>query len=185
MTNKLENLAKKISGLLVSKGYFFGRNLLVNYYLGSKSRGKLWGLRIHNKAKSLILGEFLLVNDDCSFFGAGVISIDSYTYIAPGCSFFTSSHNSDNMNEIISDVHIGKRCWLGAGVTVLPGVAVGDNCIVAACSVVTKDIPANTVVAGVPAKKIRARNISYPYRLPGGNFCLNEQGAIKLISGPS
>lgn len=52
-------------------------------------------------------------------------------------------------------VHIGRRVWLGANVTVLPGVSIGDGAIIAAGAVVTKDVPANTIAAGVPAKVVK------------------------------
>ena len=52
-------------------------------------------------------------------------------------------------------IHIGKNVWIGANATVLPGVTIGDNAVIAAAAVVTKDVPANVVVAGVPAKVIR------------------------------
>jgi acetyltransferase-like isoleucine patch superfamily enzyme len=52
-------------------------------------------------------------------------------------------------------IHIGKRVWLGANVTVLQGVTIGENAIVAAGAVVTKDVPANTIVGGVPAKILK------------------------------
>ncbi len=52
-------------------------------------------------------------------------------------------------------IHIGKRVWLGANVTILQGVTIGENAIVAAGAVVTKDVPANAIVGGVPAKVIK------------------------------
>ena len=53
------------------------------------------------------------------------------------------------------NIHLGKNVWLGANVTVLPGVTIGDGAIIAAGAVVTKDVPANMIVAGIPAKVIR------------------------------
>ena len=55
-------------------------------------------------------------------------------------------------------VHIGRNCWLGAGVIVLPGVTIGDNSVVGAGSVVTKDIPANVVAVGNPCRVLREIN---------------------------
>lgn len=53
-------------------------------------------------------------------------------------------------------VHIKQNAWIGAGATILPGISIGENAVVAAGAVVTKDVPANTVVAGIPAKVIKS-----------------------------
>ena len=59
-----------------------------------------------------------------------------------------------------SGIKIGKNCWIGAKVTVLDGVEIGDNCVVAAGAVITKNMPANAVIGGVPAKIIKMRTDS-------------------------
>ena len=61
----------------------------------------------------------------------------------------------DRQILICKPVHIGKNAWIGAGATILPGVTVGENAVVAAAAVVTKDVPANAIVGGNPAKLIK------------------------------
>jgi acetyltransferase-like isoleucine patch superfamily enzyme len=56
------------------------------------------------------------------------------------------------------DVRVGNNCWIGYGVCVLRGVTIGDNCVVGTSAVVTKDVPDNAVVAGVPARVVRMRD---------------------------
>ena len=70
----------------------------------------------------------------------------------------TLNHNADpekRANLIPAPIHIGNKVWLGANVTVLPGVTIGDGAIIAAGAVVTKDVPAGAVAAGVPARIIK------------------------------
>ena len=61
----------------------------------------------------------------------------------------------DRATMIPAPIHIGKRVWIGSNATILPGVTIGDGAIVAAGAVVTKDVPENTIVSGVPAKVMR------------------------------
>ncbi|WP_277602214.1 DapH/DapD/GlmU-related protein, partial [Georgenia faecalis] len=86
------------------------------------------------------------------------ITIGEGTLIGHGSTVVTVNHAVDPERRgdmIPAPVVIGRQVWLGARVTVVPGVTIGDGAIVAAGAVVTKDVPANAVVAGVPARLIR------------------------------
>ena len=91
---------------------------------------------------------------------------DTHIYVGDGTMFgpnvviATAGHPilpqlRERVGQFNMPVHIGKNCWLGAGVIVLPGVSIGDNTVVGAGSVVTKDIPANVVAVGSPCRVLR------------------------------
>jgi len=108
--------------------------------------------------KNLTLGEGVFVNMGCRFQDTGGITIGARTLVGHGCTLTTLNHAADptrRADMIPAPVVIGRDVWLGAGVTVVPGVTIGDGAIVGAGAVVTKDVPADTVAAGVPAKVIR------------------------------
>lgn len=100
----------------------------------------------------------VFINKDCLFVDLGGIWIDEGVLIGPRVNLITVNHvekPTQRKNLITKSIHIHKHAWLGMGVTVLPGVTIGENAIVGAASVVTKDVAANTVVVGSPARKIR------------------------------
>ena len=108
--------------------------------------------------KNIKLGKNVFINSGCRFQDQGGITIDDGALIGHNAVLATLNHNPDpekRDNLLPASIHIGKKVWLGANVTVLPGVTVGDNAIVAAGAVVTKDVEANTVVGGVPAKVLK------------------------------
>lgn len=80
------------------------------------------------------------------------IHVGAYSYVARGVSILTH----DRTRGIYAHTRIGRNCFIGFQSIVLPGVCVGDNCIVAAGSIVTKDVPPNSIVAGNPASVIRS-----------------------------
>lgn len=103
-------------------------------------------------------GKNVFVNYGCGFMDRGGITIEDGVLIGPNVSLITENHSE--IPELRRHVYgrpivIKPKAWLGAGVTVLPGVTIGENAIVAAGAVVSKDVPDNTMVAGVPAKIIR------------------------------
>ena len=109
--------------------------------------------------KNLHLGMNVFINLGCRFQDTGGITIGDGTLIGHGSTLTTLNHAVDPARRADmspSPILIGRNVWLGAGVTVVPGVSIGDGAIVGAGSVVTKDVPADTIVAGVPARTIRA-----------------------------
>ncbi len=91
------------------------------------------------------------------------IYVGDYTMFGPNVVIATAGHPilpklRQQNYQYNMPVHIGKNCWLGAGVIVLPGVTIGDNVVIGAGSIVTKDIPSNVVAVGNPCKVLREVN---------------------------
>ena len=108
--------------------------------------------------KNTKLGKNVFINSCCRFQDNGGIEIGDKTMIGPNVTIVTVNHEINpetRINAIPKPVKIGKNVWIGAGCTILPGVIIGENSIIGAGSVVTKDVPANIVVAGNPAKLIK------------------------------
>lgn len=108
--------------------------------------------------KNLTLGRDVFINLGCRFQDTGGITIGDGTLIGHGSTLTTLDHGIDpdrRADMIPAPITIGSKVWLGASVTIVPGVTIGDGAIVGAGAVVTKDVPANAIVAGVPAKLIR------------------------------
>jgi acetyltransferase-like isoleucine patch superfamily enzyme len=109
--------------------------------------------------KNLSLGKGVFINIGCRVQDTGGITIGDGTLIGHGSTLTTLNHSVDPSRRgdmTPAPIVIGRHVWLGASVTVVPGVAIGDGAIVAAGAVVTQDVVANTIVGGVPAKLIRA-----------------------------
>ena len=117
--------------------------------------------------KNLTLGKDVFINIGCSFQDTGGITIGDGTLIGHNSTLTTLNHGVDpdrRADMTPASVVIGRKVWLGAGVTVVPGITIGDGAIVGAGAVVTKDVPANAIVAGVPAKLIRATGFDFTAR---------------------
>lgn len=107
---------------------------------------------------NITIGEGSYINFNCNFVDDGKIVIGRKVMFGPGVTIATVGHpiNPDMREYMYTDpVNIGDNCWIGAGVTICPGVSIGENTVIGAGSVVTKDIPANCVAAGNPCKPIR------------------------------
>ena len=108
--------------------------------------------------KNITVGKNVFINSGCRFQDQGGITIGDGTLIGHNVVLATLNHGiaPDERHDLFpAPIHIGKNVWIGANATVLPGVTIGDNAVIAAAAVVTKDVPANVVVSGVPAKVIR------------------------------
>lgn len=108
--------------------------------------------------KNITVGKNVFINSGCRFQDQGGITIGDGTLIGHNVVLATLNHgiSPDERHDLFpAPIHIGKNVWIGANATVLPGVTIGDNAVIAAAAVVTKDVSACTVVAGVPAKVIR------------------------------
>ncbi len=106
-----------------------------------------------NKVK---IGNNVFIMSGCLIMGFGSVIIDDDVMIAGGVRLITNNHDLENRKILTcKPVHIKKNCWIGAGATILRGITIGENSVVGAASVVTKDVPDNVIVAGNPAKIIR------------------------------
>ena len=111
-----------------------------------------------NYGKHTKIGKNVFINFDCVFLDLGSITIEDNVQIAPKVSLLTESHPlnpTERQSLIPKPIHIKKNAWIGANATILQGVTIGENAVVAAGSVVSKDVPDNVVVGGTPAKIIK------------------------------
>lgn len=108
--------------------------------------------------KNITVGKNVFINSGCKFQDHGGIYIDDGAFIGHNVVLATLNHSfnpNTRGNLKPSPIRIGKNVWIGSNATVVPGVKIGDGAIVAAGSVVTKDVPENVIVGGVPAKIIK------------------------------
>lgn len=102
------------------------------------------------------------INFGCTILDGGGVYIGCNTLIAPNVHIYTAGHPLDaderDKWEYCKPIRIGERCWIGGNVTICPGVTIGNRCVIGAGSVVTKDIPSDTLAVGNPARVIRKLN---------------------------
>ena len=108
--------------------------------------------------KNITIGKNVFINSGCRFQDQGGITIGDGALIGHNAVLATLNHGikpTDRSATYPDPIVIGKNVWIGANATVTPGATIGDNAIIAAGAVVAKDVPANTIVGGVPAKVIK------------------------------
>lgn len=109
---------------------------------------------------NIAIGDRTFINFDCVFLDCNRITIGDEVQLAPGVHIYTATHPIDAKQrrsgvEYALPVSIGDGAWLGGGAIVCPGVTIGENTVVGAGSVVTRDLPANVVAAGNPCRVMR------------------------------
>ena len=106
------------------------------------------------------VGENFYANHGLVILDAGGVTFGHDVFLAPSCGFHTSGHPIDHERrnqglEYAAPIVVGDNVWIGAGAQVMPGVTIGNNVVIGSGSIVTKDIPANSVAAGNPCRVIR------------------------------
>ncbi len=109
---------------------------------------------------NISIGNNFYTNRNCVILDGARVTFGDNVFIAPNCVFTTAGHpiDAEQRNaglEIALPITVGNNVWIGTNVSVLPGVTIGDNCVIGAGSVVNKDIPDNVVAAGNPCRVIR------------------------------
>ena len=119
-------------------------------------------MSFNNIGEYITIGNNVGIGSFACLGGAGGLSIGDDCIIGSYLSCHPENHNFLDTNQLIrlqgvtrKGISIGKNCWIGAKVTILDGVNIGDNCVIAAGAVITKSMPSNTVIGGVPAKVIK------------------------------
>ena len=134
-------------------------------YLEELFNRKLDGIRILTPficdfGNRVTFGKNVFINHSAILSASGGIEFEDGVSVAPGVRIATINHDFNNRHTIYTygKVTIKKNAWIGMNVTICPGVTIGKNSVVAAGAVVTKDVPDNAVVGGVPAKVIKILN---------------------------
>jgi maltose O-acetyltransferase len=109
---------------------------------------------------NITLGDQVYFNFNCTILDVAAVSIGSRTLFGPGVQVYTATHPLDYQEratglEYAKPISIGEDVWVGGGAIICPGVSIGDRAVIGAGSVVTKDIPADTLAAGNPCRVIR------------------------------
>ena len=134
-------------GIIIKEGVYIGRNSILSCKNGN-----------------IIISKNVNIGFNCDIFSASKVKIGENTLIAAYSYIIGGGHNYTRTDIPIPEqekhsygIEIGKNCWIGAGVNVLDNITIGDETIIGAGAVITKDIPSYSIAAGVPAQVIKSR----------------------------
>lgn len=145
------------------------RKMYLRVYLKGFGKGTSVQLRCRFlNGRKIIIGEHNVINFGCLFDGRKYsITVGDHTSIGPEASILTLGHDpqSELFEDKGGDVRIGHHVWIAYRAVVMPGVSIGDGAVIAAGAVVTSDVEAWSIYAGVPARKIGERKPGMDYKL--------------------
>ncbi len=140
------------------------REALLRKILGETREGLLIEQPFHcDYGYNIRVGRNFYANFNLVILDEAPVTFGDNVFVAPNCGFYTAGHpidaNERNKGlEYACPITVGDNVWIGAGVSVLPGVTIGDNCVIGAGSVVVRDIPPYSLAVGNPCKVIKTIN---------------------------
>ena len=171
---RLRTLGPRLGGVTVGQGCLIGPRCEVSTGHPPARRGRIilgdrtqlgTSVLLHPYGGTIETGIDVYLGPFTVIYGHGGVTIGKDTLVSMHCRILSSNHEIPASGTIIrsqpdrvAPTRIGRDVWLGAGVTVLAGVTIGDGCVVGAGAVVTRDLPANTIAAGVPARATGLRS---------------------------
>ena len=157
--NEVKVLCQRYNNLLPTD--FESRKQLIRELLGHSDDDTFINQPFYcDYGKHIRVGKRFFANFCLTVLDEALVTFGDDCFVGPNVSIYTACHSTDpiernSRKEWAKPVSIGNNVWLGGNVTILPGVTIGDNCTIGAGSVVTRDIPSDSIAAGNPARVIK------------------------------